>query len=440
MKKHTRIWAIVLMLTLIFSFEGLAVFAGTEDEQAAGAVGDNDIQSVSTESKNAEDGQTDPATYTVTWKNWDGTVLAEDTVEEGVVPEYSGSTPTKPEDGSYTYEFSGWDPEPAAADDNVTYTAQFTQKKKPAPKPAVTGLVAYAGATQTSNPDAGFVTLYWNANGAAVKYLVYADGRHVGTVTNANQRNLPASAGGARRVFFNVTGLNEYRTHSFQVVAYNADNATASASVRKQPVRPMNYVMKMKRKVTLKSHAGKSQKITLAKNTTIKAYGFSSGKFAFKRNGSIFYLARSRGKSKYAEYAKSFNYSRADAENYVNMANIGSSSRSTLIWVSTYCQHVYFFRGSKGNWRCVRDWECATGTVNGPSPSGMWGNKEIHKKIKRRHGLKFWSCYSSMNAFHGKQSRWKVGKPASSGCIRNANENAQFVYNNAPKRTKVIVN
>ena len=122
------------------------------------------------------------------------------------------------------------------------------------------------------------------------------------------------------------------------------------------------------------------------------------------------------------------------------MANIGSSSRSTLIWVSTYCQHVYYFRGSKGNWRCVRDWECATGTVNGPSPSGMWGNKEIHKKIKRRHGLKFWSCYSSMNAFHGKQSRWKVGKPASSGCIRNANENAQYIYNNAPKRTKVIVN
>ena len=447
MKKHTRIWAIVLMLTLIFSFEGLTVFAVNGDEQAADATSDSGIEAVQTEAKAAAatsitvDAKYDQsaAKFTITW-------TADGDVEDAYTLTVRKADGTEEvfEDATSPYEYS-------AAADNSSYefvvsvgeikgSATGTATKPAAPAPKVTGLVAYPGASQTSNPNAGTVTLYWNADSNSTMYDVYVNGAYRDRVTNANTRALPSSAGGARKVSYTVTGLNEYTTHTFTVYAYNADGKWVGSSVRKQPVRPINYVMKMKRKVTLKSHGGKSQKITLYKNTWIRAYGFSSGKFAFKRNGSIFYLARSRGKSKYAEYAKSWNYSRADAENYVNTANIGSSSGSTLIWVSTYCQHVYFFRGSKGNWRCVRDWECATGTVNGPSPTGMWGNKEIHKKIKKRHGLKFWSCYSSMNAFHGKQSRWKVGKPASSGCIRNANENAQYIYNNAPKRTKVIVN
>ena len=44
-----------------------------------------------------------------------------------------------------------------------------------------------------------------------------------------------------------------------------------------------------------------------------------------------------------------------------------------------------------------------------------------------------------MNAFHGKRKSWKVGKPASNGCVRNPTDKARWIYKNIPLRTKVII-
>ncbi|MBO4217033.1 MAG: hypothetical protein J5940_03725, partial [Clostridia bacterium] len=71
-------------------------------------------------------------TFTVTWVNYDGTVLETDkNVIKGTLPKYDGATPVKPDDDTYTYDFSGWSPAVENASRNVTYTAQFTQKALP---------------------------------------------------------------------------------------------------------------------------------------------------------------------------------------------------------------------------------------------------------------------------------------------------------------------
>lgn len=63
-------------------------------------------------------------TYTVTWKNWDGTVLETDTdVEYNSDPSYDGKNPTRAADAQYTYTFKGWDKPLEKVTKDVTYTA-----------------------------------------------------------------------------------------------------------------------------------------------------------------------------------------------------------------------------------------------------------------------------------------------------------------------------
>ena len=68
-------------------------------------------------------------TFTITWKNYDGTTLKTEQVNNGQTPAYTGATPTKPATAEYTYTFAGWSPVVAAVSGDATYTATYTATK-----------------------------------------------------------------------------------------------------------------------------------------------------------------------------------------------------------------------------------------------------------------------------------------------------------------------
>ena len=72
----------------------------------------------------------DCVNYTITFKNYDDSILQSGFVREGSRPSYNG-TPSKPNDENYYYTFSGWNTEIVPASQNATYWAEFEAHELP---------------------------------------------------------------------------------------------------------------------------------------------------------------------------------------------------------------------------------------------------------------------------------------------------------------------
>jgi len=66
-------------------------------------------------------------TYTVIFKNDDGSILEIKKVEYGTIPTCAQPTSTKESNEQYSYVFAGWSPKVTAADQYATYTAVYTK-------------------------------------------------------------------------------------------------------------------------------------------------------------------------------------------------------------------------------------------------------------------------------------------------------------------------
>lgn len=400
MKKHAKRLSILLALTLIFtSFEFMGVFAATGD------------------------------TWTITWKDEDGTVLETDeNVEDGIMPTYDGATPTKASDDSNNYTFDGWDPEVVEATADATYTAKYKATAIPQQAPAAPVAHAYASyyAVRIEWESVDNPNTTGEAAGKTVKYRLWCGNNKIYEGPNTSYRHAVSDV---------------YSVNNYWVQAYIEGTELASKYTilyNYGPVRPMRYRLTIKRKGTLKSHAGPKQKYSVKKGSVIYADRFQTGKYIFDYNGSRFQVARTRVGKKAAEYTTGWDYTREEAEHFIRDGGF-SSSTGTLIWVNTYTQHVYYFEYSSAGWKCTDDWDCSTGTASTPTPSGTNGLKSIKKKIKKKNGIKWWSTFNGNAALHGRKKGKAVGKPASNGCVRNPDEKAWVVYSYAGKGTRVVI-
>ena len=79
-------------------------------------------------------------TYTITWKNWDGSIIQtigpSETLEDeyivtyGTMAEFFGPTPTRENNIDSTYSFTGWKPALGPVTQDVTYTATYESQPR----------------------------------------------------------------------------------------------------------------------------------------------------------------------------------------------------------------------------------------------------------------------------------------------------------------------
>lgn len=178
-------------------------------------------------------GETDPVTYTVTWLNHDGSVLKTDTVTEGETPAYSGTTPAKAEDDSYTYTFSGWTPAIVAATANATYTATFTATAKPA-EPSEPTNFAVTNESNTTDwsiwcndarfgSDGGYRALSGNV---VTNYIAL----EIGDIIYFEGLNIPVTGTSMNQGFAGYDANKELTTASFLSFYINGNYMTVTAS------------------------------------------------------------------------------------------------------------------------------------------------------------------------------------------------------------------
>ena len=114
MKRKTLLSFVLLFFVFMFTF----VLAGCNSKDNTNTTDDtNKIV------------ETNITKYTITWLNYDDSVLATNEVDENTLPVYSGSTPTRAASAEYTYIFDGWDKNIVNATADITYKATYRSNK-----------------------------------------------------------------------------------------------------------------------------------------------------------------------------------------------------------------------------------------------------------------------------------------------------------------------
>ena len=149
-------------------------------------------------------------------------------------------------------------------------------------------------------------------------------------------------------------------------------------------------------------------------------------------------------------YAANNDYSTTTKEVWINAKGY-SSNTNYLVWINRAYQHVNVFTGSKGNWKLTKSFIVGTGAADTPTPVGV---TTVTYKLKAgwttgtytvrpvvgfypNTGYAFHSrlCYPGTDTEYDFSS----GYPVSHGCVRMKHNDINWIYNNVPIGSTVVI-
>ena len=120
----------------------------------------------------------------------------------------------------------------------------------------------------------------------------------------------------------------------------------------------------------------------------------------------------------------------------------GIASRTGwLIVVDTHQNRIAIYSGSKGSWNAKTEAYCVTGAPGTPTIKGYFETTGGHRMSLSTDSRAHWCTQISGGYFFHTilASTSELGHNLSHGCVRLAPNNAQWIYQNIPTRTKVYI-
>ena len=338
---------------------------------------------------------------------------------------------------------------------DVTVTKQEnTKASKEAPK-----AVASVKLQNLPQPQREYrVTWYCDSKSVYSKnHLLLKDGDVISTTMDftawVNASNPPDTV----PIKFELVSGSEKRTFSYTA---EIDHPQVSDTVIQQAkaVRTQNIQAKVLTSCNLYSDGNLTSKIGTVQSGTWVTYILYNNKNGYYysakirlSNGTVGWVKHSNLQVSTGDFYVTWDYSTEVKEYWVNNIKNASSSTGYLIWASLYTQRVNIFKGSAGNWKLVKCFPCSSGlnTSNTPpedktiqSKTAKWyfsddGNYYVdHVTVLDARGRAFHSRPKNMD---GSVKDYTMGKPSSHGCMRMMDDGVQYIYNNCPIGTKVVL-
>lgn len=136
-----------------------------------------------------------------------------------------------------------------------------------------------------------------------------------------------------------------------------------------------------------------------------------------------------------------------NAVNFVNSKNYESPT-VYLIWVDLKNYKTNIFKGSKNSWILIHSYLCTIGKPLTPTPMGSFsiGIKGLYFGVNKGYKCWYYTQFKGNYLFHsiiynlnGTVRDGRLGMKLSDGCIRLAKDNAKWIYDTIPRRTKVEI-